>query len=66
VQAARYKTVANWNIHFRSLEMFPHPNPYVQCGKRPMPGLLEAFPSANDDMVAFAVRKLATLTIEEP
>jgi hypothetical protein len=46
--------------------MFPHPNPYVQCGKRPMPGLLEAFPSANDDMVAFAVRKLATLTIEEP
>ncbi|KAI2505686.1 hypothetical protein MHU86_8745 [Fragilaria crotonensis] len=30
-----------------------------------MPRLLEAFPCAKDDIVAFAVRKLATLTIEE-
>ena len=64
-QATSYKTVANWNILFRSLENFPHPNPYVQCGKWPMPKLFEAFPSAKDDIASFAVRKLATLTIEE-
>ena len=64
-QATSYKTVANWNILYRSLDNFPHPNPYVQCGKRPLPRLFEAFPSAKDDIASFAVRKLATLTIEE-
>jgi hypothetical protein len=29
-QATSYKTVANWNILRRSLDNFPHPNPYVQ------------------------------------
>jgi hypothetical protein len=60
-QATSYKTVANWNILYRSLDNFPHPNPYVQCGKRPLPRLFEAFPSAKDDIASFAVRKLATL-----
>ena len=63
-QATFFKTVAQWNIVFRMLECFPHPNPYIQCGKRPLPRLLEIFPNAKDQIVAFRIRNLATLTIE--
>ena len=49
---------------FRKFECFPHPNPYVQCGKRPLPRLLEIFPDAKDQIVAYGVKNLATLTIE--
>jgi hypothetical protein len=63
-QATFYKTVAQWNMVFRKLECFPHPNPYVQCGKRPLPRLLEIIPDAKDEIVAFGVKNLATLTIE--
>ena len=64
-QATSYKTVAKWNQVFRELENFPHPNLYVQSGKRPMPRLFETFPEAKDRIVTFAVDKLATLTIEK-
>ncbi|KAI2492861.1 hypothetical protein MHU86_21674 [Fragilaria crotonensis] len=63
-QATFYKTIAEWNGVFRSLEGFPHPNPYVQCGKRPLPRVLEIFPTAKEQIVAYAVKNLATLTIE--
>ena len=63
-QATFYKTVSEWNGVFRSLESFPHPNLYVQCGKRPLPRLLEMYPDAKDQIVSFGVKNLATLTIE--
>ena len=63
-QATFFKTVANWNKVCRRLEGFPHPNPYVQCGKRPLPPLLEVIPDAKDQMVSFGIKNLATLTIE--
>ncbi|KAI2509106.1 hypothetical protein MHU86_5354 [Fragilaria crotonensis] len=63
-QATFYKTVAEWNGVFRRLECFPHPNLYVQCGKRPLPRLLEMYPDAKDQIVSFGVKNLATLTIE--
>ena len=63
-QATFFKTVANWNKVFRRCEGFPHPNPYVQCGKRPLPPLLEVFPDAKDQIVSFGVKNLATLSIE--
>ena len=63
-QATFFKTVANWNKVFRRRESFPHPNPYVQCGKRPLPPLLEIFPDAKDQIVSFGIKNLATLTIE--
>jgi hypothetical protein len=64
-QATFYKTfLAQWNIVFRKFECFPLPNPYVQCGKRPLPRLLEIFPDTKDQIVAFGVTNLATLTIE--
>jgi hypothetical protein len=63
-QATFYKTISEWNGVFRALEAFPHPNPYVQCGKRPLPRLLEIFPDAKEQIVAYSVKNLATLTIE--
>ena len=64
LQTTFYKTVAQWNIIFRKLKCFPHPNPYFPCGKRPLPRLLEICPDAKEQIVAFGVRNLATLKIE--
>ena len=63
-QATFYKTVAQWNIVFRKLECFPHPNLYVQCGKRPLPRLLEIYPDAKEQILSFGMKNLAKLTIE--
>jgi hypothetical protein len=63
-QATFYSTIAESNKIYRKLECFPHPNAYVQCGKRPLPQLLETFPNAKEQIVAFGVRDLTTLTIE--
>ena len=63
-QATFYKTISEWHGVYRTLEAFPHPNPYVQCGKRPLPKLLEIFPDAKEQIVAYSVKNLATLTIE--
>ena len=46
------------------LKNFAHPNPRAQGGKRAMPLLFEKFPEAKDAIERFAVKKLATLTIE--
>ena len=64
-QATFFKTFAEWNAVFRNLESFPHPNLYVQCGKRPLPCLLEIYPDAKDQIISFGVENLAALTIEE-
>ena len=58
------KAVAKWNMVFRRSECFPHPNPYVQCGKQPLPRLLEIFPDTKDQIVGYGVQNRATLTIE--
>ena len=64
MQATCYKTVAAWNMTYRHCKGFPHPDPYVQCGKRPLPRLLELFPDAKDEIVSFAIKNLAKLMIE--
>ena len=63
-QALFYNTVAIWNQVFRKFECFSYPNPYFQCGKRPLPRLLEVFPDAKDQIVAFGIKNLAMPTIE--
>jgi hypothetical protein len=63
-QATCYKTVAAWNMTDRQFEGFPHPNPYVQCRKCPLPRLLEVYPDAKDQIASFAIKNLAKLTIE--
>jgi hypothetical protein len=55
MQAASYKTVANWNIVLRKFECFQHPNLSVQCGKRPLPRVLEVYPCAKEQITAFGV-----------
>jgi hypothetical protein len=64
IQATSYKTLSHWNMAFRMLENFPHPNLRVQCGKHAMPKLFEKFPEMKDTIVSFAVKKLATLNVE--
>jgi hypothetical protein len=64
VQSTCYMTKASWNMLYRQLEGVSHPNPYVQCGKRPLARLLEVFPNAKDQIKAFAVKNLARLTKE--
>ena len=63
-QASFYKTIANRSQVFGKFEGFPHPNPYVQCGKRPPPRLLEVFLDGKDQIIAYGVENLARLTIE--
>ena len=64
MQATFFKTIANWNKVLQRFECFPHPNPYVQCGKRPLPPLLEIFPNAKDQIISFGIKNLATLSME--
>ena len=63
-KATFYKTLAKWNMVFRRSECSLHPNQYVQCGKQPLPRLLEISPDAKDQIVAYGIKNLATLTIE--
>jgi hypothetical protein len=64
-QATFYNTISEWNGVYRTLEAFlPHPNPYVQCYKRPLPRLLEISLNAKEQIVAYSVKNLETLTIE--
>ena len=64
-QATFYKTIARRNVIFRKkFEAFLHPNLYVQCGKQPLPRLLEVYPCAKEQMVAFRVKKMSHLSIE--
>ena len=63
-QATFFKTIANRNKVFRKIECFPHPNPNLQCGKRPLPKLLELYPDAKDQIASFGVKNVGTLTIE--
>jgi hypothetical protein len=59
-QATFSKTVAELNIVFQQLESFPHPNPYVQCGKRPLSRLLEIYPDAKYQVVSIGIKNSNT------
>jgi hypothetical protein len=63
-QATFFKTVAGWKAVYRNLESFPHPKLCVQCGKGPLPRLLEIHPDAKDQITSLGVKKLATCTKE--
>jgi hypothetical protein len=63
-QATFYKTVSEWNVVYTTLEALPYPNPYGQNSKRPLPRQLEIFPNAKEQIVAYSVKNLGTLTVE--
>jgi hypothetical protein len=53
-----FKTIANWNKVCRKFECFPHPNPYVQCGKHPLPRLLKLHLNAKDQIASLGIKNL--------
>ena len=63
-QATHHRTVQDWNNEFRTRGNFSHPNHSVRCGKRPMPPLFVKYPKAMDDIIAFGLKNLTTLTVE--
>ncbi|KAI2491823.1 hypothetical protein MHU86_22729 [Fragilaria crotonensis] len=63
-QATHHRTIQDWNNEFRTCGSFSHPNHSVRCGKRPMPPLFIKYPMAMDDIIAFGVKNLTTLTVE--
>ena len=56
------KTIRRWHQWFRRNETFPHPNHYVQMGKKVMPKLFEAFPKAKNMIKKFASENLQVLS----
>ena len=45
-----YRTIMKWNRVFRTNEMFPHPNYYVEMGKTDQPVFLETFPEVKVEL----------------
>jgi hypothetical protein len=66
---AGYKTtksrrnVMDWNAEFRKDCKFPHPNPFIANGIRPLPRIFECFPSAELDAKAFIMKHFDHFTI---
>ena len=64
LQATIGRTVRDWNLEFRKQQVFLHPNLMVRCGQRPLPLMLVRYPAAKDQMAAFGLSNLSTLTVE--
>ena len=56
--------LAKWNRQFRLHEKFPHPNPYVANGKKPIPPLFDFFPEAKAMVKEYALKKLDCFGVE--
>ena len=63
--AKGYRTVADYNIIFRRMETFPHPNPDVMSRKKPMPRLFRQYPELKKRFKMYCLSTLADLTIEK-
>ena len=59
-----YKTIMEWNRIFRTNEMFPHPNYYVEMGKSDQPVFLESFPEVKLELNEWVKMNLANLNCE--
>jgi hypothetical protein len=64
VAATTGRTIETWNMEFRMINKFLHPNPIVRSGKCPQPSLFEHFPESKDAIKRFANGNLADLTTE--
>jgi hypothetical protein len=63
-QATKFRSVQDWNVDFRKHRIFLHPNMMVRCGQRPLPLMLVKYPSAKDQMAAYGLSNLSSLTVE--
>ena len=59
-----YKTIMQWNRVFRTNEMFPHPNYYIEMGKSDQPVLLETFPEVKLELNKWAKLNITNLNCE--
>jgi len=48
------KTIMQWNRIFRTKELFPHPNVYIEMGKSDVPLFLETFPEVKIELSKWA------------
>ena len=58
------KTVGDWHRHFRKNDKFPHPNPHVRMGKKPIPALFELFPQLEARVREFIMKHLDCFAVE--
>ena len=58
------RTVMRWNRLFRKNNSFPHPNPYIQMGKKVKPTLFEVYPEAEEMIHQYASKNLDNLSLE--
>ena len=56
------KTIRRWHQWFRHHDSFPHPNHYVQMGKKVLPKLFEAYPEVEKLIHRFASQNLEMLS----
>ena len=59
-----YQTIMKWNRVFRTNEIFPHPNYYVEMGKSDQPVFLETFPEVKLELSRWAKLNLSNLSCE--
>jgi len=59
-----HRTIMIWNRVFRTNEMFPHPNYYVEMGKTEEPAFLESFPEVKMELSKFAKLNMQNLNCE--
>ena len=59
-----YKTIVEWNRIFRTNEMFPQPNYYIEMGKSDQHFFLETFPEVKLKLNEWAKSTLEHLNCE--
>ena len=59
-----WKVLSRWHLTFKHRGLFPHPNPIVASGKKPLPPLLEAFPEVKAAINEFCRKNLEVLTAD--
>ena len=59
-----YRTIMIWNRIFRTKEIFPHPNYYIEMGKSDQPVFLETFPEVKLELNEWVQQNLCNLNCE--
>ena len=57
-------TIVTWNIEFRAMELFNHPNQHITRGKNLEPIFFNIFPEAKDKITQYCLKNMADLTVD--
>jgi hypothetical protein len=58
------RSIQNWNVHFKKAEVFPHPNLFVESGKKPTPLLFVHYPRYQKEIEQWCLENLEILSCE--